>query len=181
LGNRGDLPQGFAKPAGIGDIAIAVSAAALLFVLGRDNALGRPDAAAVGRRAYHTRLLSAWNILGLIDIIFVAFSALRFGLKDWQAMAALRELPLSLLPTFIVPLIIVSHLLSLLDIFVPERGMFGDELLHHLDAFRQIEIYHFHTVTAHEVERARKRAALAHDGFLDSELNDRARAQVARH
>jgi hypothetical protein len=52
-----------------------------------------------------------WNTIGLIDIIFVVFSALRFGLKDWQLMHALRELPLSLLPTFLVPLIIASHVL----------------------------------------------------------------------
>ncbi len=56
-------------------------------------------------------LLIIWNTLGLIDIMFVVFSALRFGLKDWQSMHALRELPLSLLPTFLVPLIIASHVL----------------------------------------------------------------------
>jgi hypothetical protein len=49
--------------------------------------------------------------MGFVDIIFVVFSALRFGLRDWQSMHALRELPLSLLPTFLVPLIIVSHVL----------------------------------------------------------------------
>lgn len=110
LGNRGELPQGFAKPAGIGDVTIAAGAVALLFA-GRDSALRRPGPAAAGRRSYHKRFLSAWNVLGLIDIIFVAFSALRFGLKDWSSMAPLRELPLSLLPTFIVPLIIASHVL----------------------------------------------------------------------
>jgi hypothetical protein len=113
LGSRSDLPQGFAKPAGIGDIAIAVGAVALLFAPGKHGVrqLSDPHAAADGQRPYHMRLLGAWNILGLIDIIFVAFAALRFGLKDWQSMAPLRELPLSLLPTFIVPLIIVSHIL----------------------------------------------------------------------
>jgi hypothetical protein len=52
-----------------------------------------------------------WNTFGLIDIVLVVFSALRFGLKDWQAMHVLRDLPLSLLPTFLVPLIIASHVL----------------------------------------------------------------------
>jgi hypothetical protein len=55
--------------------------------------------------------LLLWNAFGLIEIAFVVFSALRFGLKDWQSMAPLRELPLSLLPTFLVPLIITSHVL----------------------------------------------------------------------
>ena len=56
-------------------------------------------------------VLLSWNTLGLIDIVFVVSSALRFGLKDWQSMHALRELPLILLPTFLVPLIIASHVL----------------------------------------------------------------------
>lgn len=55
--------------------------------------------------------LLTWNTLGLIDIVFVVASALRFGLKDWQSMHMLGELPLSLLPTFLVPLIIASHVL----------------------------------------------------------------------
>ncbi len=95
LGNRGDLPEGFAKPAGIGDILIAIAAGFLVLV---SQLRGR-------------KILLIWNTLGLLDIIFVAFAALRFGLKDWQSMAPLRALPLSLLPTFIVPLIIVSHIL----------------------------------------------------------------------
>ncbi len=45
------------------------------------------------------------------DILFVVMSALRFGLKDWESMHALREFPLCLLPTFLVPLIIASHVL----------------------------------------------------------------------
>ena len=95
LGNRGDLPEGFAKPAGIGDIVIAIAAGFLVLV---PQLRGR-------------KILLIWNTLGLLDIIFVAFAALRFGLKDWQSMAPVRALPLSLLPTFIVPLIIVSHIL----------------------------------------------------------------------
>ena len=63
------------------------------------------------RTEFAKTLLLIWNTIGLIDIIFVVFSALRFGLQDWQSMHALRELPLSLLPTFLVPLIIASHLL----------------------------------------------------------------------
>jgi len=95
LGNRGDLPEGFAKPAGIGDIAIAIVAGFLVLA---PQLRGR-------------KILLIWNTLGLLDIVLVAFSALRFGLKDWQSMAPLRALPLSLLPTFIVPLVIVSHVL----------------------------------------------------------------------
>jgi hypothetical protein len=95
LGARGQLPEGFAKPAGIGDIIIAIGAAAMLLL---------PQ---LRRR----KILFIWNTFGLIDILFVAFSAFRFGVRDWASMAPLRELPLSLLPTFFVPLIIASHIL----------------------------------------------------------------------
>lgn len=94
LCRRGQLPEGFAIPGAIGDIVVAVAAGLILLI---------PQLRA--------RILLIWNTFGLIDIVFVAFSALRFGLKDWQSMVALRELPLSLLPTFLVPLIITSHVL----------------------------------------------------------------------
>ena len=96
LCQRGQLPCGFAKPAGWGDIVVAVLALALVGAM---------------RVEFAKRLLLIWNALGLIDIIFVVFSALRFGLNDWQSMHALQEVPLSLLPTFLVPLIIASHVL----------------------------------------------------------------------
>jgi hypothetical protein len=90
------LPCGFARPAGWGDIVIAVLALAVL---------------GATRTQFAKTLLLTWNILGLIDIIFVVLNALQFGLNDWQSMHALRELPLSLLPMFLVPLIIASHVL----------------------------------------------------------------------
>ncbi len=96
LCRRGELPCGFATRAGWGDISVAVFALAVV---------------AAKRTQFAKTLLIIWNTIGLVDIIFVVFSALRFGLRDWQSMHALRELPLSLLPTFVVPLIIASHVL----------------------------------------------------------------------
>jgi hypothetical protein len=96
LCQREQLPCGFAKPAGWGDMIVAILALAVVGAM---------------RTQFAKTLLLVWNTIGLIDIIFVVFSALRFGLKDWQSMQALRELPLSLLPTFLVPLIIASHVL----------------------------------------------------------------------
>jgi len=48
-------------------------------------------------------------VLGLADILFVVVTAARLGVADPESMAALLRLPLSLLPTFLVPLIIASH------------------------------------------------------------------------
>jgi len=96
LCGRGELPCGFAMRAGWGDIIVAV--------------LALPVVAAM-RTQFAKTLLLIWNTIGLIDIVFVVFNALRCGLADWQSMHALRELPLSLLPTFLVPLLIASHVL----------------------------------------------------------------------
>jgi hypothetical protein len=92
----GQLPCVFATPAGWGDIIVAIFALAVLALM---------------RTKFAKSLVIVWNTIGFIDIIFVVFSALRFGLREWQWMHALRELPLSLLPTFLVPLIIASHVL----------------------------------------------------------------------
>lgn len=96
LCKNGAMPEAFALPAGIGDIVVAAGAVVLLVV---------PPL------LQSRRIVLAWNGIGLVDIVFVVFSALRLGLRDWGSMAPLRELPLSLLPTFLVPLIIASHVL----------------------------------------------------------------------
>jgi hypothetical protein len=95
LCRRGELPYAFAAPAGWGDIIVATLAVLLLALSGTQN----------------RSILITWNTIGLIDILFVIVLALRLGLEDRQSMHALREFPLSLLPTLVVPLIITSHVL----------------------------------------------------------------------
>lgn len=97
---RGDLPWAFAVPGGWGDNAVA--ATALLLVL-----LVRPDSPG-GRRAY-----LAWNVLGLLDILGVVLTAARLALADPGSMRVLLRFPLSLLLTFVVPIIIATHALML--------------------------------------------------------------------
>jgi hypothetical protein len=106
LGGDGRLPRAFAFPAGIGDIAVALGAFALV-------------SSKLVRLVW---FVLAWNILGLADIIAVVFNALRCGLRDWQSMAALRELPLAMLPTFLVPLILASHALMLVRVIRRDVG-----------------------------------------------------------
>jgi hypothetical protein len=108
LCQRGQLPCALARPAGWGDIAVAVLALAVVSAMRAGSA---------------KTLLVIWNTIGLIEIILVVFSALRFGLKDWQSMHALRELPLSLLPTFLVPLIIASHVLIFIRLTRAETNL----------------------------------------------------------
>jgi hypothetical protein len=51
----------------------------------------------------------AWNVVGMLDIGFVVATAARLAAADPSSMRALLRLPLSLLPTFLVPLIIATH------------------------------------------------------------------------
>jgi hypothetical protein len=92
---RGELPYDFAVPGGYGDIVVATLALLVAFV---------PMTAA--RRC---RAIYIWNVIGLVDILLVVLTALRLGRADPLALRALTYLPLSLLPTFLVPLIIASH------------------------------------------------------------------------
>ena len=98
LYRRGELPFAFAVPGGWGDIVAAAGAAGLL--------LGAFPARTRGRRA----VLHVWNALGLLDILFVVTTAARLFFADAGQLAPLTRLPLSLLPTFFVPLIVLSHL-----------------------------------------------------------------------
>ena len=97
LYQRGVLPYAFAVPCGWGDIIVASLAVGVVFLpLGEKL---RPHVCFI------------WNTVGLVDILFVVFTAARIGLtRPWQ-LGALRVLPLSVLPTFLVPLIIATHVL----------------------------------------------------------------------
>ena len=96
LYGRGELPYGFAVVGGWGDIGVAAAAVGLL--------LWGPPRPAPRRRAY-----ALWNALGLADILLVIAAAARAALADASSMQALLRLPLNLLITFLVPLILVTH------------------------------------------------------------------------
>ena len=62
-----------------------------------------------------------WNTLGFIDILFVVTTATRLALRDPDSMVALLQLPLSLLPTFLVPLIMFTHIVIAIRLFRLQR------------------------------------------------------------
>src|SRR5262249_15807864 len=94
------VPWAWGVRGGWGDNVVAPGG--LLLVL-----LVRPDTPG-GRRLY-----LAWNVLGLLDVLEVVLTAARLTLADPGSMSALLQLPLSLLLTFVVPIIIATHPLIL--------------------------------------------------------------------
>lgn len=97
LFQRGRLPYLFAVPCGWGD-AIVATTAVLLLVFAQPL-------------TKHPRLTFAWNAVGFFDIVFTVLTASQLGTANPASMAKLLHLPLSLLPTFLVPLVLVSHIL----------------------------------------------------------------------
>jgi hypothetical protein len=93
---QGALPYDFAVPGGLGDILVALFAIVAAMV---------PVAP-----ARWLRLISIWNVFGFVELGFVVLTAARLGRADPASMRALTHLPLSLLPTFLVPLLFTSHL-----------------------------------------------------------------------
>ena len=105
----GLLPGVFAFPAGLGDLAVGLAAPFVLLAMVR----GAPT----------WRRQAAWlNIAGLIDFVGavgtgVLSSNSSLGLlADGAARASLGALPLSLVPTFAVPVWIILHVISLLQL-----------------------------------------------------------------
>jgi hypothetical protein len=105
---HGLLPGLFAWPAGLGDIAIGVTAPWMMLALIHRN---EP---ALNRR------FVMWNLLGILDLVnAVGMGALNSGfipaLASKVTTAPMTQLPLVLIPAFLVPLFIMLHITSLLQ------------------------------------------------------------------
>lgn len=103
---HGVLPGLFAWPAGLGDIAIGVTAPWVAFALIR-----RPTFVA-------SRQFVAWNLLGILDLVVAVStgalgSGLVPGLVGKVTTAAMAQLPLVLIPAYLVPLFVMLHLAAL--------------------------------------------------------------------
>jgi len=102
----GLLPGLFAWPAGIGDIAVGVTAPFVALSL-----LGRPAFAAGGG-------FVAWNLLGILDLVVavgtgVLASGAVPGLVEGVTTSAMGGWPLSMIPGFFVPLFVILHLMAI--------------------------------------------------------------------
>ncbi len=95
---KGIIPGAFAITAGWGDIAVAVTALTVAFLALPITSLNK------------WRVVLVWNIFGLLDILFVLKTGVQLGFADMSQMIWITDFPMSLLPTFIVPLVIVTHI-----------------------------------------------------------------------
>ena len=99
----GTLPAGFALPAGLGDIAVGLASP---FVA----------AAVAQRRPGHLRLAWIWNVLGTLDLVTAVALGVLHGRSPIGLLAgpvptdAMTRYPLSLIPTFLVPIALMLHL-----------------------------------------------------------------------
>ncbi|HLP75363.1 MAG TPA: hypothetical protein VK327_00460 [Candidatus Paceibacterota bacterium] len=106
LERKGILPAVFALPAGFGDIAIGATAPliASMFLSGK---------------SLSNRAFIWWNVLGLLDLVTaVALGILASNgplgiLASGATTRVMGQFPLSLIPTFLVPLFIILHLIAL--------------------------------------------------------------------
>jgi hypothetical protein len=106
LSARGEMDASFAVRAGCGDIVVGIGAMALLTA-----------------RAPKWGWLF-WNSLGFLDILFVVGTAAVLRFTHPASLKAFCHLPLSFLPTMIVPLIITTHVI----LFVRLLGRRGQKL-----------------------------------------------------
>jgi len=106
----GLLPATFALPAGLGDMAIGITAPFI--------------ARLVGTPFRWRPLFAVWQVLGILDLVVAvgtgagtrAFPQLGGGPVNGELMIVMSQLPLSLIPTFAVPLFIILHLASLAQV-----------------------------------------------------------------
>lgn len=97
---EGTLPLAFARVAGPGDV---VAGGLVLLAL-----VAAGDLRVPARRA----IVLAWNALGLLDMLLVVATAQRLVIfvQDPRMQGTLGRFPYAVLPTFVVPMILISHL-----------------------------------------------------------------------
>jgi hypothetical protein len=109
------LPAVFALPAGLGDMAIGVTAPWMMLALIR-----QPGFAASGTYI-------RWNVLGILDLVIAVSigtvsTLLATGAPGEISTAPMATLPLLLIPAFLVPLFLMLHTAALMQSRRLSRG-----------------------------------------------------------
>jgi hypothetical protein len=105
LAAQGQLSPVFAGRAGWGDTAVAIGA--ILLVLA-----GTPRG-----------ITHVWNAFGVLDLVVAVGTATAVTLNGTiPGVASVLTLPLSLVPTFFVPLLLANHVFIFRRLLAPPRG-----------------------------------------------------------
>jgi len=116
LHHQGLLPGVFALPAGWGDIAIGATAPLVAWAIS-------------SKKRFPKEIFVSWNVLGMLDLMMavtlgILASASPLGILAGEITTqVMGTFPLSLIPTFFVPLLIIFHLIAL--------GRVWNEAVHH--------------------------------------------------
>jgi hypothetical protein len=96
----GVLPPIFALPAGYGDMAIGATASLVAWKLANPS---------------HRNSFILWQVLGIADLVVAVGlgTTARLLSPYGTSMVAMTVLPLSLVPTFIVPLLLILHVICI--------------------------------------------------------------------
>ena len=102
LAAYGILPSVFALRAGWGDIAIGATASFVALKL------ASPD---------HRRIFVVWQVLGIADLVTAVTLGTLASVIDPRGIptSAMTVLPLSLIPTFAVPLLLILHVVCIVQ------------------------------------------------------------------
>ena len=93
------LPEFLALPAGWGDIAIGLTAPIVAIYLAKPG---------------HRRSFISWHILGILDLVAAVTTGVLAGPLGYRpGTEAMTVLPLSLIPTFAVPLLVILHIICI--------------------------------------------------------------------
>jgi hypothetical protein len=97
---RGVLPAIFALPAGYGDVAIGATATFVAWKVADPS---------------HRNSFILWQMLGIADLIMAVSVGTTASLLDphGASMVAVTVLPLSIVPTFLVPLFVMFHVICI--------------------------------------------------------------------
>jgi len=106
LHHQGLLPGVFALPAGWGDIAIGATAPLVAWAIS-------------SKKSFPKEIFVSWSVLGMLDLVMavtlgILASASPLGVLAGEITTQMMgTFPLSMIPTFFVPLLIIFHLISL--------------------------------------------------------------------
>lgn len=105
---HGILPGLFALPAGLGDMAIGITATWIVLGLIRDSGF------------VTSRRFVVWNLLGIADLVVAVSmgtlcSGFIPGITGNVTTGAMAQLPLVLIPAYMVPLFIMMHFTALVQ------------------------------------------------------------------